>query len=72
MSADGRSLKNYIAGQPFPLLDPSDPQIARKIMWNYYYNPYVTDDFTIRYFDADTGPITKKGMRIEKHYVFCV
>jgi hypothetical protein len=69
MSADGRSLRNYVAGQPFPALDPSDPKIAQKIMWNYYYNPYVTDDFTVKYFDADTGAITERGMVVEKHFV---
>jgi hypothetical protein len=69
ISPDGNSLSNYVAGQPFPVLDPNDPQMARKVMWNYYYNPYVTDDFTVRYFDADTGPITKEGMRIERHFV---
>ncbi len=69
ISEDGRSLKNYVSGQPFPSLDPNDPQIADKIMWNYYYNPYVTDDLTIRYFDADTGPITPSGMEVERHFV---
>src|SRR5436305_4889220 len=24
-------LKNYISGQPFPLLDPNDPQMATKV-----------------------------------------
>ena len=69
ISPDGVVLTGYVAGQPFPRLDPADPLIAQKIMWNYYYNPYVTDDFTIRYFDADTGPITDKGMVVEKHFV---
>jgi len=69
MAPDMRSLEDYVAGQPFPVLDPADPHAAQKVMWNYYYNPYLTDDFTIRYFDADTGPITKRGMRIEKHFV---
>ncbi len=69
MAADGRTLINYVAGQPFPVLDPNDPEIARKIMWNYYYNPFLTDDFTIKYFDADTGPITPRGMVIERHFV---
>ena len=26
------TLQGYVAGQPFPLLDPNDPQIATKIM----------------------------------------
>ncbi|MFP6599772.1 MAG: DUF1329 domain-containing protein [Deltaproteobacteria bacterium] len=69
ISDDARRLENYVAGQSFPHLDPSDPQAAQKVMWNYYYNPYLTDDFTVRYFDADTGPITPRGMRIERHFV---
>ena len=69
ISEDGLTLENYVAGQPFVQLDPLDEQIAQKVMWNYYYNPYVTDDLTIRYFDADTGPITSKGMVIERHFV---
>jgi hypothetical protein len=69
MSPDGLQLENYVAGQPFLVLDPNDPLIAQKVMWNYYYNPYVTDDFTIRLFEADTGPITERGMIVEKHFV---
>ncbi|MBI5506704.1 MAG: DUF1329 domain-containing protein [Deltaproteobacteria bacterium] len=69
MSPDGLMLNHYVAGQPFPRLDPTDQRIAYKIMWNYYYNPYVTDDFTVRYFDADTGMITDRGMVIEKHFL---
>ena len=69
MSADATVLYNYIAGQPFADLDPNDPLVARKIMWNYYYNPYITDDLSVMYFDADTGPITPRGMMVEKHFV---
>jgi hypothetical protein len=43
------SLQNYIAGQPFPLLDPNDPQIATKIMWNYSYRPLYSDDADLRF-----------------------
>ncbi|MHB8382762.1 MAG: DUF1329 domain-containing protein [Candidatus Binataceae bacterium] len=38
------NLKKYVAGLPFPLLDPNDPHIARKIMWNFQFNPTYTDD----------------------------
>ena len=31
LNPDG-TLKNYVAGQPFPLLDPNDPQMATKLM----------------------------------------
>ena len=27
----------YILGQPFPVIDPADPQAAVKILWNYFY-----------------------------------
>jgi Protein of unknown function (DUF1329) len=47
LSPDGE-IKNYVAGQPFPLLDPNDPQIATKIMWNFSFRPLYTDDVDIR------------------------
>src|SRR5947207_15932309 len=34
LSADHRSLVGYVAGQPFPLIDANDPDVATKIMWN--------------------------------------
>ena len=42
-------LKNYVAGQPFPLLDANDPQLAAKIMWNFSFRPLYTDDIDMRY-----------------------
>src|SRR5712692_5705857 len=30
LGPDG-TLKNFVAGQPFPLLDPNDPQVAAKV-----------------------------------------
>src|SRR5438094_302982 len=41
---DGLQLLNYVAGHPFPKLDPQDPQVAVKIMWNYEYKFNPTDD----------------------------
>src|SRR5215831_20071736 len=38
------TLQNYLAGQPFPLLDPNDSQIAAKILWNFSFRPLYTDD----------------------------
>jgi hypothetical protein len=35
LSGDGLSVQNYVAGQPFPNLEPNDPQLALKIMSNY-------------------------------------
>jgi uncharacterized membrane protein YgcG len=43
------SLKNYVAGKPFPLLDPNDPDMATKIMWNFSYRPLYSDDADLRF-----------------------
>ncbi len=43
-----RGLRNYVAGQPFPLLDANDPQVAAKVMWNFSFRPLYTDDVDIR------------------------
>src|SRR5215831_18816464 len=34
LSPDGRTLSNFVAGQPFPFIDLNDPNVASKIMWN--------------------------------------
>jgi hypothetical protein len=61
LTPDGLDVKNYVAGLPFPNLDPKDPQIAYKIMWNYSYQFLSTDDVDLRNFDADTGSIADHG-----------
>ena len=48
LGPDG-SLNGYVAGLPFPLMDPNDPTIASKIIWNYTYRPMYSDDADIRY-----------------------
>ncbi|MGZ9126094.1 MAG: DUF1329 domain-containing protein, partial [Candidatus Binatia bacterium] len=35
LGANGELL-NYVAGSPFPEVAPSDPQIALKLIWNFY------------------------------------
>jgi len=70
LSADALHVLNYVAGLPFPNLDPKDPQIAYKIMWNYSYNFLTTDDVDLRNFDADTGSIAAHGaMTVERHFL---
>jgi hypothetical protein len=68
---NGLNLENYVAGQPFPVIDPNDPAIAVKIMWNYGYTPALTDDSAAKNFDADTGPIFggTSPMGIERHFL---
>jgi uncharacterized protein DUF1329 len=71
LSADGLTVSNYVAGQPFPNLDPKDPQFPLKIMWNYEYG-FVNglDDTDLRNFDADTGTIPPGGsMTVERHFL---
>ena len=70
LGADGLSISNYVAGQPFPNIDPKDPQVAIKIMFNYDYNFFITDDVDLRNFDADTGSIPANGpMTVERHFL---
>jgi hypothetical protein len=70
LSADGNDVENYVAGLPFPTIDPNDPQVAQKIMWNYSYNSLTTDDVDLRNFDADTGSIADRGpMTVERHFL---
>jgi hypothetical protein len=70
LSSDGLDIENYVAGLPFPNLDPNDPQFALKIMWNYSYNFLTTDDVDSRNFDADTGSIADNGpMTVERHFL---
>jgi hypothetical protein len=52
LTADHRTLEGYVAGQPFPLLDPNDPSIATKIIWNVVYKPFYSDDYDLRFFDC--------------------
>lgn len=70
LAPDGMRLMNWTAGQPFPKIDPNDPQVAVKIMWNYSYSSAITDDMNSENFDADTGTIGKnRGMVVERHYL---
>lgn len=69
LADNGTRLEGYVAGMPFPSIDTNDPDLATKIMWNYYYRPYFTDDYTWRNFAADTGPLNDgRGMSIERSY----
>jgi hypothetical protein len=70
LAADGLTVENYVAGLPFPNIDPADPQVAVKIMWNYNYGFLTTDDVDLRNFDADTGSISAGGpMSVERHFL---
>lgn len=44
ISADGKDLFNYVAGLPFPNIDPNDPLAGVKIMWNHEQKPAYVDN----------------------------
>jgi hypothetical protein len=44
LSADGREIYNYVAGLPFPTIDPNDPLAGAKIMWNHEQKPTYIDN----------------------------
>jgi hypothetical protein len=70
LSPDGLRVMNYVAGLPFPNIDPMDPLVAMKIMWNWDYKWHSTDDVDLRNFDADTGAIADNGpMTVERHFL---
>jgi uncharacterized protein DUF1329 len=54
LSPDGRTMLDYVAGQPFPFLDPNDPRVATKIMWDNAFRPITSDDYDLRFFDCES------------------
>ncbi len=54
LSEDHRTVIGYVAGQPFPLIDPNDPHVAVKIIWNNVFRPITSDDYDLRFFDCDS------------------
>src|SRR5882757_2740597 len=60
LAPDG-TLVHYTAGQPFPLLDPNDPQVATKIMWNFSYRPLYSDDIDMRFPEIASFDKTSTG-----------
>jgi hypothetical protein len=55
LTSDHKSLVGYVAGQPFPLIDPNDPDVATKIVWNNVFRPITTDDYDLRFYDCDSS-----------------
>ena len=53
LAANG-TLRGYVSGQPFPLVDPNDPQVATKVMWNFSYRPLYSDDIDMRFPEVAT------------------
>ncbi|HEY2663300.1 MAG TPA: DUF1329 domain-containing protein, partial [Candidatus Binataceae bacterium] len=54
LSPDHRTVIGYVAGQPFPMIDANDPDVASKIAWNNVFRPITSDDYDLRFYDCDT------------------
>jgi hypothetical protein len=61
---DHRTISGYVAGLPFPNIDPNDPDAAIKAVWNMQFRPVVSDDYDLRFVDCDFG-YTKEGKQGE-------
>ena len=60
LSQDHRSIVGFVAGQPFPLIDANDPDVAVKVIWNNVFRPITSDDYDLRFYDCDSA-YQKKG-----------
>lgn len=65
LTPDHRSLLGYVAGLPFPFLDPNDRDVSTKIIWNTMFRPVASDDYDLRFYDCDTR-YQSKGDRSEQ------
>ncbi len=68
------ALRNWVAGRPFPTVDPNDPKAAPQIMYNFERTHYFSDDLNLHLVDADTGSlyVDANGNRhydVERHFV---
>ncbi|MFN2425351.1 MAG: DUF1329 domain-containing protein [Candidatus Binatia bacterium] len=69
LAPDKNSMRNYVAGIPFPLVTDDDPDVAIKMMFNFE-SRLAVDDATVRNFSCDTGSIDpQRGLETERHYV---
>ncbi|MBI5505920.1 MAG: DUF1329 domain-containing protein [Deltaproteobacteria bacterium] len=68
LSADRLHAENYVAGLPFPVVDPEDPDAGIKLMLDYEAR-IIIDDVDVRNFACMTGGLDPKlGLRIERDF----
>ena len=65
LSQNHKSIVGYVAGQPFPLIDPNDPDVAEKVVWNNVFRPITTDDYDLRFYDCDSS-FQKRGPQTQQ------
>jgi hypothetical protein len=73
LTAD-RMLRNWVAGKPFPNVDPNDPQAATKIMYNFERTHYFSETLYLNLTDADTGQLHRNAdgkptYVVERHFI---
>lgn len=70
LAPDATSLKNHVAGLPFPKVDPGDKRAGAKHMFNFNA-AIAVDDLDLRNFDCDTGALGKNGdpVHVERHFL---
>ena len=63
------TVEGYVAGLPFPTIDPNDPNVALKLAWNFNYRPYLTDDWMWRNFPNVAGSVRSDGpMDVDREF----
>lgn len=66
----GANLGGYVAGLPFPILDPTDPDVAVKIVWNHLLSWRATDDLRVSKILAESGVVDGDGrFHVETRFV---
>ena len=58
-------LLDYVAGLPFLNLEPDDPQMGDKVVWNYAFGPWIADDVVTWSFQWETGHLSARGMKVQ-------
>jgi len=65
-------LTGWVAGLPFPRIDPSDPQAGTKVMYNVNRTPNLTDDLGLHLIESASGTLSKPGEEgrfdVERHF----
>ncbi len=56
------SLKNYVAGLPFPSINLADPKAALKIAYNWRWGPFIPEQASFSNLAARTFTITGDGL----------
>ena len=47
------------------MIDPNDPWVANKVVWNNVFRPITSDDYDLRFYDCDSA-FTKNGPQTQQ------